>query len=510
MARKAEYRRVLPAAAAGCLLTVLLLGGCSGADAEPVDISVVTEREEPPTETEPVFVTETEARTEKKTEPVTEAGSVTETASVTEPTKETETAEPLPVTGPETEPAPPETEKLTETEAPKEPEPKVTEAPKQPEPKVTEAPKQPEPKVTEAPKQPEPKVTEAPKQPEPKVTEAPKQPEPKVTEAPKKPEPKVTEAPKQPEPKVTEAPKKPEPKVTEAPKQEEKTMAVQKITLNENEIFASAAVTGLKLPSASGTAAEKTETAEIDYSNTAEGYIGVRYTAGGDKKRQLRVTAPNGVNYDYVLPVTGEWLYFPLSAGNGSYTATLYENVAGTKFAKLLGVTFDVKLKDEFSPFLYPNCYVNYSGASKAVKIAAYLAKSAKSQLETIQSVYNYIVTNITYDRKLASSVSSSYISDLENVMTVKSGICFDYAALMTAMLRSQGIPTKMVFGYSDKEYHAWVSVYTKETGWMNEVFKFSGTWKLLDPTAASTSKQSSAVNAYIEKADKYQPKFLY
>lgn len=287
-------------------------------------------------------------------------------------------------------------------------------------------------------------------------------------------------------------------------------MAVQKVTLNENEIFASAAVTGLKLPSASGTAAEKTEKAEIDYSNTAEGYIGVRYTAGGDKKRQLRVTAPNGVNYDYVLPVTGEWLYFPLSAGNGSYTATLYENVAGTKFAKLLGVTFDVKLKDEFTPFLYPNCYVNYSGASKAVKAAAYLAKSSKNQLETIQSVYNYIVTNITYDRKLAATVSSSYISDLENVMTVKSGICFDYAALMTAMLRSQGIPTKLVFGYSDKEYHAWVSVYTKETGWLNEVFKFSGTWKLLDPTAASSSKQSSAVNAYIEKADKYQPKFLY
>ena len=46
-----------------------------------------------------------------------------------------------------------------------------------------------------------------------------------------------------------------------------------------------------------------------------------------------------------------------------------------------------------------------------------------------------------------------------------KSGICFDYAALMTGMLRSQGVPCKLVVGYAGTVYHAWISVWTAEHG---------------------------------------------
>ena len=48
-------------------------------------------------------------------------------------------------------------------------------------------------------------------------------------------------------------------------------------------------------------------------------------------------------------------------------------------------------------------------------------------------------------------------------------GICFDYAALMTAMLRSQGIPTKLEIGYSGEVYHAWISTYIDEIGWVDK-----------------------------------------
>ena len=54
----------------------------------------------------------------------------------------------------------------------------------------------------------------------------------------------------------------------------------------------------------------------------------------------------------------------------------------------------------------------------------------------------------------------------------------------MTAMLRSQNIPTKLEVGYSGEAYHAWISVYLKESGWVSGIIEFDGNvWTLVDPT---------------------------
>lgn len=58
------------------------------------------------------------------------------------------------------------------------------------------------------------------------------------------------------------------------------------------------------------------------------------------------------------------------------------------------------------------------------------------------------------------------------------------------AMLRSQRIPTRLEVGYMGDVYHAWISIYTKETGWVNGIIEFDGkNWELMDPTFASSSK---------------------
>ena len=49
--------------------------------------------------------------------------------------------------------------------------------------------------------------------------------------------------------------------------------------------------------------------------------------------------------------------------------------------------------------------------------------------------VYNYVVQNITYDKQLAASVKSGYLPVLDTVLAKKTGICFDYAALMTGKM---------------------------------------------------------------------------
>ncbi len=87
----------------------------------------------------------------------------------------------------------------------------------------------------------------------------------------------------------------------------------------------------------------------------------------------------------------------------------------------------------------------------------------------------------------MARTVKSGYLPDVDKVLERKKGICFDYAAVMTAMLRSLKIPCKLVIGYAGVEYHAWINVYSEDSGWMDGVVFFDGkTWRLLDPTFAS------------------------
>ena len=92
-----------------------------------------------------------------------------------------------------------------------------------------------------------------------------------------------------------------------------------------------------------------------------------------------------------------------------------------------------------------------------------------------MKKVYNYVIKQYKYDKKKAKTVQSGYIPNLDKIYKQKKGICFDYAAVMTAMLRSQGIPTKLVIGYTGNAYHAWISVYSKKKGWITGAIYFNG-----------------------------------
>ena len=80
----------------------------------------------------------------------------------------------------------------------------------------------------------------------------------------------------------------------------------------------------------------------------------------------------------------------------------------------------------------------------------------------------------------------------------------------MTAMLRSQKIPCKLVIGYAGSAYHAWINVYTKKSGWIDGAIYFNGKkWKLMDPTFASTAR-SRGNKKFVGDGRNYQQKFAY
>lgn len=244
-------------------------------------------------------------------------------------------------------------------------------------------------------------------------------------------------------------------------------------------------------PSADGTAETHNDVASIDYSNTSNGYIMANYT-GTCPKVKLRITGPDTIVYTYDLHGNG-YETFPLSSGNGNYDVTIYENISGINYATCLYKQVNVQLTDEFSPFLYPNQYVNFNSDSQVVAKGAELAASASNDMEVITNIYNYIISSITYDHAKASNPPTGYITDVDEILTSGTGICLDYAAVMASMLRSQRIPTRLEIGYAQDAYHAWISVYTDKTGWLNGIIEFNGNcWTLVDPTfGASTDDKT-------------------
>ena len=259
------------------------------------------------------------------------------------------------------------------------------------------------------------------------------------------------------------------------------------------------------ISSADGTETYGNDTVTIDTSHKDEGYVMVQYT-GSCEKVKLQLTGPNEVTYTYNLHDGYET--FPLTAGNGSYTIGVFENIEGTSYSTLFTQSIEVTITDELKPFLYANQYVNFTEDSATADMGASLAYTADSDLEVVENVYNYLLSNFTYDYDKAKTVPKGYLPVVDEILDSKTGICFDYAAVMATMLRTQNIPTRLEVGYMLEEYHAWISIYIKEHGWINGIIEFDGTqWKLMDPTFASSSKSPQD---FIMETDKYLTKYVY
>ncbi len=260
---------------------------------------------------------------------------------------------------------------------------------------------------------------------------------------------------------------------------------------------------------ASGEKLSKNDYAVIDYSNVEDGYVMVKYTAETEKRLKAQVKGP-GTTYTYNIK-PGEWAVFPLSDGNGNYKIGIYENAYDTKYSSVLSCQFDVELSDEFAPFLRPNQYVDYSVAPNALAKAAELTEGIEDTLEMVSVVYDYTVNSLVYDTERAATVKSGYLPVIDSVMAEGKGICFDYAALITGMLRSRGVPCKLVVGYAGSVYHAWISVWTAEEGWVDGVIFFDGSsWHRMDPTFDSGSNDRESILGYINNDSNYVEKYIY
>ena len=263
-------------------------------------------------------------------------------------------------------------------------------------------------------------------------------------------------------------------------------------------------------PEAPGLVVLGQEPLVVDASTAAQGYLMARYS-GAAAKAVIQLTGPDGITYKYFLPPSPDYIPLPLTGGSGDYAVDGYENISGSTYAILFKQSVSAALENEFLPYLYPNQYVMFNADTEAVAVAAETAAGAENDLVALERIYHYVIENVTYDDQKAATVTSGYLPTVDDTLHTGTGICFDYAALATAMLRSQNIPTRLEIGYSGQIYHSWISVYIQELGWIDRVIEFTGTdWTRMDPTFASSAGNSDSILEYIGDGTNYLVQYLH
>lgn len=246
---------------------------------------------------------------------------------------------------------------------------------------------------------------------------------------------------------------------------------------------------------------------DIDLTNQSEGYLYVTYS-GDNEDIKLQMSCDDGIMYTYKLK-SGDSI-IPLTQGSGEYQFIVYEGMGNGAYSTLLADKQTINITNEFGPYLYPSFYVDFDDNTKAVALGKELAATCTCDLEVIATVYEYVIANITYDYEEAETVASNYVPDVDEILETKKGICFDYASLMASILRSQRIPTRLEIGYAGDAYHAWVTTYVEDIGWINGIIQFDGAdWTLMDPTFAANS-DAKTLKKFIGDGDNYITKYMY
>lgn len=121
-------------------------------------------------------------------------------------------------------------------------------------------------------------------------------------------------------------------------------------------------------------------------------------------------------------------------------------------------------MKDRLGYTLYPNQWVNYTAETAAVQYANELCAGLTNEYEIIMTVYKFMKKNFSYDwfksEDVKTGMLKNILPDIDGSWETRTGICQDMAAIMCAMLRSQGIHARLVVGTCGSTPHAWVTVY--------------------------------------------------
>lgn len=180
---------------------------------------------------------------------------------------------------------------------------------------------------------------------------------------------------------------------------------------------------------------------------------------------------------------------FPITLGDGWYTATLLEHYFADYYNPVDQRGFVVTLDDNNSPWLSPSRFVPFDEDSKVVALAAEICDGLETEEEKYEAVCTYARRHFIYDHiKVLHSRYDDVTAapDIDRVVDKGLGTCLDLSSTMVAMLRSQGIVSKLVYGRANNYAHAWT------------VSIINGEERMFDPsTNTSKNKEYVVINYY-------------
>ncbi len=237
----------------------------------------------------------------------------------------------------------------------------------------------------------------------------------------------------------------------------------------------------------------------FDTSKVKSGTIGVRYLNTSGKRVKLLVVKGSS-SYNYNLDGKGSLETFPLQSGNGEYTISILENTEGKTYKFILSEKIQVSISNTNSAYLGSIQMINWNSSMSAIKKAADLTSGISGDEARLKKIYNYVVKNIDYDSDKLGTLPSTYIPSVNDTYSSKSGICYDFASLTASMLRSVGIPTKLIMGYAKEVngYHAW-----------NEVY-IDGKWITIDTSYDSQMREAGVSYSMKKSSSEYQTSKTY
>ncbi len=218
----------------------------------------------------------------------------------------------------------------------------------------------------------------------------------------------------------------------------------------------------------------------------------------GDKAIRSKLTIEKGgKKYSYNLSRGREYESFPLQMGSGEYRINILESVGGDRYKIVSSDTYNFNINNANRVYLNSVQNINWNTSMKAIKKAEELTRGLSGDEAKIKAIYEYIISNFSYDHAKLAKLTYAYLPDIEQMYTSRKGICYDYSSIFAAMLRSIGIPTKLVKGYtpSVQGYHAWNEVYIKSTG----------KWVIIDTTADAQYRLTKKSFSMIKQAGTYQ-----
>jgi transglutaminase-like putative cysteine protease len=132
----------------------------------------------------------------------------------------------------------------------------------------------------------------------------------------------------------------------------------------------------------------------------------------------------------------------------------------------------DIREDKEKSILLLRLCYIdNIEKQNEIENILKEINIENKSIIEIAQQCNAYVFENFTYTKGITNIETT-----VDEILTLKKGVCQDFAHILLQLLRTAGIPSRYVSGYicpnesgfrGEGATHAWVEIYTPTQGWL-------------------------------------------